>query len=32
LGVAITEIAKVGTRKKEPTWFQLLLNPELLTW
>jgi hypothetical protein len=32
LAVAITEIAKVGTRKKEPTWFQLLLNPELLTW
>ena len=32
LEVAITKIAKVGTRKKEPSWFQLLLNPELLTW
>lgn len=32
LQVALLENAKVARRKKEPSWFQLLLNPELLTW
>jgi hypothetical protein len=32
LRVAINAVAKITTRKKHPSTFQLLLNPELLDW
>jgi hypothetical protein len=32
LRVAVAVIARVGTRKKHPSWFQLVLNPELMNW
>jgi hypothetical protein len=32
LQVAVAAIARVGTRKKQPSWFQLVLNPELMNW
>jgi hypothetical protein len=32
LQVAVAAIARVGTRKKQPSWFQLVLDPELMNW
>jgi hypothetical protein len=32
LRLVIAAIAQVAARKKHPSWFQLLMNPELLDW
>jgi hypothetical protein len=32
LGVAIAAVARVDSRKKHPSWFQLLADPERLDW